>query len=149
MGTLYIIIGGPRTGKSATIRALTGFSRGYDPWLIATETDELREVFVISASPQEAPGTFAQHLRAINEGEQDTDVLMALHPDNQALDFTQQVQQRHEREIRWVLLRRGMSEIPDEFRDSLPEPDAVIITNFPHQPANLIAHQIRGLWGWL
>ncbi|TSA52522.1 MAG: hypothetical protein D4R45_06925 [Planctomycetaceae bacterium] len=149
MGTLYIIIGRPCTHKSATIRALTGFTSGYGYWLVETIRDGTRRVFIISASPQEQQDTiFRKHLRAINEADEESDVLMALHPDEKARGFIEQVQEQNKREIRWVLLGMSEDEMPDELRNRLHEPDHVI-TDSKERPANAIANQIRQLWGWL
>lgn len=149
MGTLYIIVGHGHTRKSATIRALTGFSSGYDYWLVETIRDGTRRVFIISASPQEQQKTlFTKHLKAINEADEESDVLMALHPDEEACEFIEKVQKQNKREIRWVLLGMSEDEMRKDLRKILHEPDHVI-TDSKERPANAIANQIRQLWGWL
>jgi len=148
MGTLYIIIGRSSVRKSATIRALTGFSSGYGYWLVETIKDGPRRVFIISASPLESLYTFRKHVKAINEADKDSDVLMALHPSDQACGFIEQVQEQNKREIRWVLLGMSQADMPEELRNILPEPDHVR-TDSKERPANTIANSIRQLWGWL
>jgi hypothetical protein len=148
MGTLYIVMGARATRKSATIRALTGFARGHRPWLVGTIGGNPRNIFVISASPQEAPDLFQAHVETIYAAGPEFDVLLALRPDEKAVDFVGQIPPQNSRPIRWVLLGGEEDEVPPELREILPGPDLVIPTS-REMPANEIAHEIRPRWGWL
>jgi len=148
MGTLYILVGQPGTRKSATIRALTGFARGFGPWRVATVDGDPHQIFIISASPQEEQGTFPTHIEAIKAWDEECDVLLALHPDRRASGFIEEIPEIRRREIRWVLLGMDVDALPPEFDPILPKPD-LIIPDSRDQAANAVAHKIRPLWGWL
>ncbi len=147
MGTLYVVMGQSRTRKSATIRALTGFTQG-NPWQVAVEDSGPISVFVISASPQEDRKAFDRGVERIGKEKNAYDVLLALHPDKRAVHFIRKVQEIIGPEMRWVLLGMDSDSLSADIKDLSLDPD-VVIPDSRDLPANAIAYKVRSAWGWL
>lgn len=147
MGTLYILAGKSGTRKSATIRALVGFTKG-NPWQVTTVDSGIISVIVIPSSPQEAPEAFEQALLIIQRQGKAHEILLALHPDKRASKAIEQIPANNRRSIRWVLLGEEEPSKPFDLRALLGTPDHVLADS-RETPANAIAQSIRERWGWL
>lgn len=149
MGTLYVVMGQSGSRKSATIRALTGFTdaRG-NPWQVAGRNGEPMSVFVIPTSPQENRDSFYRALARIAQEGIAWDVLLALHPDERAQGYIQRIPEVNKRETRWALLGMAVDTLPRDLHGFLSDP-GVVIRDSRHRPANAIAHEIRTAWDWL
>ena len=152
MGNLYILMGVSNTRKSVTIRALTGFTRCNPLEVRLVENGDSKTIYVIPTSPQEGDDAFNRGILRISEEGYEWDVLLALHP-RQSSNFIRQIPEANRREIHIVPL--GLENIPNDLRQDisdLPSSHLNIYLGIPgsaNTPANEIAHQIRGEWGWL
>jgi len=152
MGNLYILMGRERTRKSVTIRALTGFTR-CNPLEVRMENGDTKTIYVITSSAQEDARGFRNKVVRINQEGYEWDILPALHPDDKAPGFIQRIPEANRQEIHVVPLgAEGISPDLQQDLSDLQSSHLNICPGIPdsaNMPANEIAHQIRGEWGWL
>jgi hypothetical protein len=147
MPNVFVVLGDPDTRKSATIRALTGAYRRRG-WEVATQAGNL-DIFVQISSLQEsriAPQNF------VTQNENWTNILVCLwvssgngQPDG--LQYIRTFINNGWTISQIVVLGAGANNLPYRLPTGLPNP--LFIPNSGATPANQIAHQIRGQWGWL
>lgn len=152
MTNLYILMGTTQTRKSATIRALTGYTRRNPLQVRLVENGDTKTIYVIPSSPQENLEPFDRGIERIAQEGHEWDVLLAMHPDR-ALDFIQRIPPGNRDEI--YIAPLGMVEIPENLQRQFEEAqlNPIIlhpgIENSSDMPANEIAHIIREHWNWL
>lgn len=161
MRRVFIVVGHSESRKSSTIRALTGTGPP-KIYQVRITNDEILNIYVHHSSLQEArisPAAFITQVEkfveeCVEEFEGDPDVLVALRTKSSrngefpnAQEYASQFMQAGWQIAAIVLLgpasresSNRLSEISHEF---FANPDSKVL------PANWIAHQIRGEWGWL
>ncbi len=166
MRRVFVILGESRSGKSATIRALTGaFRRGI--LQVATQDGNI-DIFVQISALQEAKIRPDGFIDEVNRVEGEPDILVALRPRStnggnfpDAMSYIAQFEQEGWSIVGIVFLDSELNALTnaltDELRDRYQHLFVVPNSRYipaneitpRYIPANEIAHRIRGEWGWL
>ena len=162
MPNVYAILGDSNTRKSSTVRALTGVFQGHSAWNVATTTHPPLDVHVEVSSLQESnisPQGFVDIIDAVNQNRVSLNLphvanilvpiwISAGNNLPAGINYLQHFAQMPTPgwNISQIVVL-GATALPIA---SLPAGvPAHLISGSASMPVNLIASQIRGMWGWL